>query len=270
MTTEEKKEPTVPGSVVGGKKVKEVIPVRGIRRTLAEHMHRSLQESAQLSSSSGTDMTEMIKCRETLNAKETETGIHYTWTDMFVKIAAEALKLNPIVNSSLIGKEIIIWEDINVGVALDFEMRDGRRGLIVPVVRNADKKSLTEVHSDLEVFKEKGRSGKLMPDDTTGGTFTITNTGALGGGYAIREGIATGMAISSTPILNQPQVGIWGMGGYSDTPVVVDGQVVVRPVMYHHLTCDHRVLTGADMGAFSGTLHHLMLNPGGLFLEPGA
>ena len=268
MTTDERKEPTLPGSVVNGKKVKEVIPVRGIRRTLAEHMHRSLQESAQLSSTSGTDMTEMIRCREVLNSKEAETGIHYTWTDMFVKIAAEALKLNPIMNSSLIDKEILIWDDINIGVALDFEMRDGRRGLIVPVVRNADAKPVVEIHNDLEAFKEKGRAGKLMPNDASGGTFTVTNTGALGSRREPRKGVATGMASSGTPILNQPQVGIWGMGGYSDTPVVVDGQVTVRPVMYHNLTCDHRVLTGADMGAFSSTLHHFMLNPGELLLEP--
>ncbi len=267
MTTEEKKEPTVPGSVVDSKKVKEVIPLRGIRRTLATHMLRSLQESAQLSGSSGTDMTEMIKCRETLNSKEKETGIHYTWTDLFVKIAAEALRLVPTMNSSLIEREIIIWDDINIGVALDFEMRDGRRGLIVPVVRNADKKSLAEVHNFLEEIKEKGKIGKLMPDDTAGGTFTVTNTGALGGGRGSRKGMATGMASASTPVINQPQVGIWGMGGYSDTPVVVDGQVVVRPVLYHHLTFDHRVLTGADSGMFGGALHRLMLNPGPLLLE---
>lgn len=267
MTTEEKKEPTVPGSVVDSKKVKEVIPLRGIRRTLATHMHRSLQESAQLSGSSGTDMTEMIKCRETLNSKEKETGIHYTWTDLFVKIAAEALRLVPMMNSSLIEKEIIIWDDINVGVALDFEMRDGRRGLIVPVVRNADKKSIADVHNFLEEIKEKGKIGKLMPDDTSGGTFTVTNTGALGGGRGPRKGTATGMASAGTPVINQPQVGIWGMGGYSDTPVVVDGQVVVRPVMYHNLTFDHRVLTGADSGMFGGALHRLMLDPGPLLLE---
>ena len=267
MTTEEKKEPTVPGSVVDSKKVKEVIPLRGIRRTLATHMHRSLQESAQLSGSSGTDMTEMIKCRETLNSKEKETGIHYTWTDLFVKIAAEALRLVPMMNSSLIEKEIIVWDDINVGVALDFEMRDGRRGLIVPVVRNADKKSIADVHNFLEEIKEKGKIGKLMPDDTSGGTFTVTNTGALGGGRGPRKGTATGMASAGTPVINQPQVGIWGMGGYSDTPVVVDGQVVVRPVMYHNLTFDHRVLTGADSGMFGGALHRLMLDPGPLLLE---
>lgn len=267
MTTEEKKEPTVPGSVVDSKKVKEVIPVRGIRRTLANHMLRSLQESAQLSGSSGTDMTEMIKCRETLNSKEKETGIHYTWTDLFVKIAAEALSLVPLMNSSLIDREIIIWDDINIGVALDFEMRDGRRGLIVPVVRNADKKSLAEVHNFLEEIKDKGKNGKLMPDDTSGGTFTVTNTGALGGGRGARKGTATGMASAGTPIINQPQVGIWGMGGYSDAAVVIDGQVVVRPVMYHNLTSDHRVLTGADIGMFGGALHRLMLNPGPLLLE---
>ena len=267
MTTEEKKAPTVPGSVVDSKKVKEVIPLRGIRRTLATHMHRSLQESAQLSGSSGTDMTEMIKCRETLNSKEKETGIHYTWTDLFIKIAAEALRLVPMMNSSLIEREIIVWDDINIGVALDFEMRDGRRGLIVPVVRNADKKSIADVHNFLEEIKEKGKVGKLMPDDTAGGTFTVTNTGALGGGRGSRKGTATGMASSGTPIINQPQVGIWGMGGYSDAAVVVDGQVVVRPVMYHNLTFDHRVLTGADSGMFSGALHRLMLNPGPLLLE---
>ena len=265
--TEERKEPTTPGSVVDGKKVKEVIPVRGIRRTLATHMHRSLQESAQLSSSSGTDMTALIKCREELNSKEKETGIHYTWTDLFVKIAAEALKFVPLMNSSLIDREIIIWDDINIGVALDFEMRDGRRGLIVPVVRNADKKSLAEIHNFLEEIKEKGRDGKLMPDDTTGGTFTVTNTGALGGGRGPRKGVATGMASSSTPIINQPQVGIWGMGGYSDAPVVVDGQVAVRPVLYHHLPFDHRVLTGADRGMFGGALYRLMVNPEPLLLE---
>ncbi len=267
MTTEEKKEPTVPGSEVDGKKVKEVIPVRGIRRTMATHMQRSLQEAAQLSGSSGTDMSEMIKCREAMNSKESETGIHYTWTDLFVKIAAEALSQVPLMNSSLIGKEIIVWDDVNVGVALDFEMRDGRRGLIVPVVRNADRKSVAEIHRDLEVFKEKGKDGKLMPDDTTGGTFTVTNTGALGGGRRSREGVATGTAGASTPIINQPQVGIWGMGGYNDTPVVIDGQVVVRPVMYHHLTSDHRVLTGADIGMFGGALSRSMLNPGPLFLD---
>lgn len=265
--TEEKKAPTEPGSVVDGKKVKEVIPLRGIKRTMATHMLRSLQESAQLSGSSGTDMTEMIKCRETLNSKEKETGVHYTWTDLFVKIAAEALKLVPQMNSSLIEREIIIWDDINIGVALDFEMRDGRRGLIVPVVRNADRKTAAEIHWNLDEFKEKGRDGKLMPDDTSGGTFTVTNPGALGGGRGLAKGIATGMASASTPIINQPQAGIWGIGAYSDTAVVVDGQVVVRPVMYHNITTDHRTLTGADMGMFGGALRRLMLDPGPLFLE---
>lgn len=266
MVSQGKNGPTAPGSVIDGKRVREVIPVRGIRRTLAEHMYRSLQESAQLSTSTGVDMTQMIRCRQALNSKEEQSGIHYTWTDLFVKIAAEALRLVPIMNSSLVGKEIIIWDDINIGVALDFQLRDGRRGLIVPVVRNADKKSLREIHSELEVFKEKGRAGKLMPDDTAGGTFTITNTGALAASRPPQKGIATGMASFSTPILNQPQVGIWGMGGYSDTPVVVDGQVVIRPVMYYSLTYDHRVLTGADAAAFIEVLHRLMLNPDPLLL----
>jgi pyruvate/2-oxoglutarate dehydrogenase complex dihydrolipoamide acyltransferase (E2) component len=263
--TEEGKEPVAPGAVIDGKKVKEVIRVRGIRRTLSEHMHRSLQVSAQLSGSLAIDMTEMIKCRQTLNSKEKETGVHYTYTDLFVRIVAEALKLNPIMNSSLIDRDIIIWDDINVGVALDFEMRDGRRGLIVPVVHNADKKSVLEIHQVLEEMKEKGRDGKLLPDDTYGGTFTLTNVGVFGG-QAPTPGRATGMASFSTPILNQPQVGILGTGAIQDTPVVVDGEVVVRPIMYCSLTYDHRVLTGADSAAFSGTLYQLMHNPTPLLL----
>lgn len=264
--TEEGKEPVTPGSVIDGKKVKEVIRVRGIRRTLAEHMHRSLQVSAQLSGSLSIDMTEMIKCRQTLNSKEKETGVHYTYTDLFVRIVAEALKLNPIMNSSLLERDIIIWDDINVGVALDFEMRDGRRGLIVPVVRSADKKSVLEIHQVLEEMKEKGRDGKLLPGDTYGGTFTLTNVGVFGS-QEPTPGRATGMASFSTPILNQPQVGILGTGGIQDAPVVVDGDIVVRPIMYCSLTYDHRVLTGADAASFSGTLYQLMHNPGSLLLD---
>lgn len=270
MATEEKGESTKLGSIIDGKRVKEVILLRGIRRTLAEHMYRSLHESAQLTGSSGHDMTEMIKVREELNSKEVETGIHYTWTDLFVKIVAEALRLVPIMNASLIGREIIIWDDINIGVAVDFEMRDGRRGLIVPVVRNADKKSLIEIHNELEGFKQKGRDGRLMPDDTFGGTFTLTNVGVLSSDRESQKGIATGMVNVSTPIINHPQVGIWGIGIISDTPVAVDGKVVVRPVMYANLTIDHRVLTGADSAMFGAALHRLLLNPHRLLIDKGS
>ena len=254
-------EPTQPGAIIDGKQVKQAIPLRGIRRTLAVHMQRSLQETAQMSGTFGVDMTAMIEYRNSLNSKENETGIHYTWTDIFVKIAVEALKQVPIINASLIEKEIIIWDDINIGVALDFEMRDGGRGLIVPVLRNADNKSIAEIHNDLELFKGKGRDGKLMPDDTTGGTFTVTNSGALGDKGSPKKGIATGMIMASTPILNMPQAGIWSMYPYSDAAVVVDGQVVVRPVMYSTITVDHRIVNGADRVAFMNALQQAMLNP---------
>lgn len=264
--TEERKGPTAPGSEVDGKKVKEAIPVRGIRRALAEHMHRSIQVSAQLSGSLAIDMTQMIETRERLNSREDQTGVHFTYTDLFVKVVAEALKWNPMMNSSLVEREILVWDDINVGVALDFEMRDGRRGLIVPVVRNAEQKTVLEIHNTLESIKERGGLGKLMPDDTLGGTFTLTNVGVFGGSGST-AGRATGMPSFSTPILNQPQVGILGTGAIQDTPVVVDGQVVIRPIMYCSLTYDHRVLTGADSAAFSGSIVRLMLKPGSLLSE---
>jgi len=260
MTTPEKKEPTAPGAVVTGKKVKEVIRVRGIRKVMAEHMHRSLQVSAQLSSSMGIDMTEVINCRNSLNERYKDKGVHFTFTDLFAKIVTEALKENPLVNSSLVENEILIWDDINLGVALDFETRDGSRGLIVPILRNADQKSIVEINQALEELKQKGRDRKIMPDDTMGGTFTLTNTGALGGRGKV-PGRATGMANSATPVINQPEVGIFGTGGYADTPVAVDGQVVIRPIMYCHFTYDHRVLTGADAGMFSGSIYKHMLNP---------
>jgi len=260
MTTPEKKEPTAVGAEIDGKTVREVIRVRGIRKVMAEHMHRSLQVSAQLSSSMGIDMTEVINCRKTLNEQYKDKDIHFTFTDLFAKIVAEALKDNPLVNSSIVDNEILIWDDINLGVALDFETRDGSRGLIVPILRNADKKSVVEINQALEELKQKGRDRKIMPDDTMGGTFTLTNTGALGGGGKV-PGRATGMASSGTPVINQPEVGIFGTGGYADTPVVVDGQLAIRPIMYCNFTYDHRVLTGADAAMFSGSIYRHMMNP---------
>jgi len=239
---------------VARKRVKEVIPLRGVRKLVAEHMIRSLQVSAQLTNTGMMDMTEMVRLRQALLSQEKTTGIHFTYTDLFVKVVAQALSQHPLLNSSLIDNEIKVWEDINVGVALAFKLKDGGSGLIVPVVRNADKKSLVEIHQAVRDLTEKGRNVKLLPDDVSGGTFTITNVGVFGAGGRVITGFGT-------PIINQPEVAILGTMPIADTPVVREGQIVIRPMMNYNLTYDHRVVMGEDAAKFMATLQQLMEEP---------
>jgi pyruvate/2-oxoglutarate dehydrogenase complex dihydrolipoamide acyltransferase (E2) component len=138
---------------------------------------------------------------------------------------------------------------VNVGVAVALE--EGLEGgLIVPVIRNADQKSLHEISLEARALVEKARTGKLMPDDVAGGTFTLTNLGAVGGGWGF-----------GTPIINQPQSAILGAGSISDRPVVRDGQIVVRPIMTYSLTFDHRVIDGAAAAKFTARVSQLLEDP---------
>jgi len=232
-----------------GKGVKTTIPLRSMRRAIAEHMHRSLSVAAQLTVMGEIDMTELIKRRNALVEQEEAIGARITYTDIFVLAIAKALKENPIVNSSLIENEIKIWEDINIGVAVALE-EGGEGGLIVPVVRNADQKSLLEINREVRALVEKARVGKLMPDDVSGGTFTLTNLGAFGGGWGF-----------GTPIINQPQSAILGTGAITDRPVVRQGQIVIRPIMSYSFTFDHRVVDGAPAGKFMAQVTQLLENP---------
>jgi len=242
--------------MAGLKHAKEVIPLRGMRRAIAENMLRSLQVSAQMTSSGEIDMTEIIKLRQSLVAQQEAIGARITYTDIFVMIVAKALRQNPIINSSLIGDEIRIWDDINIGVAVAMESED-MPGLIVPVVRNADKKSLLEIHNTLSDLTERARESKLLPDEIAGSTFTITNMGA-GTGGAIGEGEGSGFG---TPIINQPEVAILGLGGIAEKPVVRGGEIVIRPMMSYSFTTDHRVIDGVPAGRFIATVKQLMENP---------
>jgi len=232
-----------------GKQVKSIIPFRSMRRTIAEHMHRSLAISAQLTQMGEIDMTELKKLRSTMVTQEEEVKTHITYTDILVFVIARVLKEFPIVNSSLEGDEIKLWEDINMGVAVALEGETGS-GLIVPVVKNADKKSLLEINEELKVLVEKARAGKLMPDDVADGTFTITNFGAIGSGYGF-----------GTPIINQPQSAILGTGAVVDRPVVWDGQIVIRPIMTYSFTFDHRVIDGAPAIQFMLRVSEVLEKP---------
>jgi len=231
--------------VYQGRRVKSTIPLKGMRKAIAEHMHRSLSISAQLTVMGEIDMTEMVKLRQSLVKKEEALGTRITYTDLFVFVAAKLLKDYPIVNSSLIDNEIKVWENINIGVATALE-----EGLIVPVVKDADKKSLVEISKTVRSLIQKARDGKLTPDEVTGGTFTITNLGALGGGYRFE-----------TVIINQPEAAILGTGGITDRAVVRDGKIVIRPVITYYFTYDHRVFTGAVAAEFMASATQLLENP---------
>jgi len=245
-----------PAEAAGFKRAKEVIPLRGMRKVIADNMLRSLQVSAQLTGSGEVDATELIKLRETLVAQQEAIGVRITYADIFVMIVAKALKQNPIFNASVVGDEIRMWDDINIGVAVAMELEE-TPGLVVPVVRNADKKSLVEIHNSIAELSKKAKERTLLPDDVAGSTFTITSTGGAGGG-GIAEGGGGGFG---TPIINQPEVAILGLGGMVNKPVVRHGEIVIRPLMALNLTSDHRIIDGIPAGIFMGTVMQLMMRP---------
>lgn len=247
----EEKEKAPPAKVYEVRKVKATIPLKGMRRAIAEHMHQSLSISAQLTYVTEVDMTEVVKLRNELLSQEEAVGARITYTDIFVFALAKALKDNPIINASLIGDEIRIWEDINIGVAVALEGEDEYGGgLIAPVVKNADKKSLAEISQTIRSLTEKARERKLTPDEVTGNTFTFTNLGSHEGRVDI-----------ATPIINQPDSAILGAGAIVEKPVVREGQIVIRPMATISLTFDHRVIDGATAGRFLARVTELLENP---------
>lgn len=236
--------------LIDGKRVKVSIPLKGMRKTISDHMHRSLATSAQLSHIGEIEMTETVKLRKSLLVKEAELGVRISFTDIFVLATAMAIPKVPIINSSLIGDEIIIWEDINIGVAVALEESEYVSGLIIPVIKNAESKSLVEISKTLKELMEKARSKKLSPDDVSGGTITITNVGTF------LPGLTYG-----TPIISQPQAAIVQTSAIEDRVVARDGEVVIRPLMSFNLTFDHRVLDGAAAGLFLSSFKELIENP---------
>jgi pyruvate dehydrogenase E2 component (dihydrolipoamide acetyltransferase)/2-oxoglutarate dehydrogenase E2 component (dihydrolipoamide succinyltransferase) len=241
------------GEVFDGKRVKEAISVRsGMRKAIASHMQQSLLNSAQLTITGEIDMTAVKKLRGDFLKQEERLQTRITYTDIFVMAVTKALKAHPIINSSLIDNEIKIWEDIHIGVAVAI-MGDSvlDSGLIVPVLRNADQKSLPEISKELKVLVQSARDATILPDDVQGSTFTITNLGGTGGSYGF-----------GTPIINQPESAILATGPITDRAVVRDGEIVVRPIMTYSFTFDHRVIDGAPATLFMADLTQLIENPG--------
>jgi pyruvate dehydrogenase E2 component (dihydrolipoamide acetyltransferase) len=212
-----------------GREVEKTIPLRGTRQAIAEHMVRSLTISAQLTAMGEIDAGELVKLHKKLKNESESTGKRISYTALIIAAVARALRANPMVNASIIDNDIKVWKSINIGAAVPVE-----GGLIVPVIKDADKKSLIEISENLRELTEKARNRALTDEDVKGGTFTISNVGPLGVGYRF-----------DTDIINQPESAILGVGGITDRPAVRDGQIVIRPIMSYSLTYDHRLVDGA-------------------------
>jgi pyruvate dehydrogenase E2 component (dihydrolipoamide acetyltransferase) len=210
----------------------ERVPMTAMRKSIAEHMVSSRRTSAHVTTLFEADCSRILKAKEKQQAEFERSGVRLTITPFFVQAAATALKRFPIVNSSLDGDTIVYRRAINIGIAVNLEW-----GLIVPVIKNADEKNLFGLAKAINDLGERARNKKLTPEDVKDGTFTITNPGQYGG-------------LIGTPIINQPQVAIMGMGGIKKRAVVIDDAIAIRPMIMLSLSFDHRVIDGATADQF--------------------
>lgn len=213
----------------------EVIPLRGLRRTISERMAKSLRTTAQVTHVDEADMTELVLLRDAFRGSAEKRGVHLTYLPFIIKALVPALKEFPYANSSLDEQagNIVLKKYYNIGVATDTE-----QGLVVPVVKDVDRKDIFELAGEIAKLSEKARNGQLSLEEVRGSTFTITNVGAIGGLFA-------------TPIINIPEVAILGLHKIAKRPVVRDGKIEVRDTTYLSLSFDHRVLDGAYAARFT-------------------
>jgi pyruvate dehydrogenase E2 component (dihydrolipoamide acetyltransferase) len=229
----------------------ERIPYRGIRRSIGEHMVMSVQHAPHATHFEEVDVTELVELREKLKDMVASSGIKLTYLPFIIKAVIQALKKYPIFNASLDEEkgEIVIKKYYNIGIATATP-----EGLVVPVVKDADKKSIIEIAKEIEVLAEKARIGKLELSDVRDGTFSITNIGSIGG-------------ILSVPIINYPEVAILGVHKILEKPIVKDNQVVIRKIMYLSLSFDHRVIDGAMAAEFVNFIKEKLEKPYTLLLD---
>jgi len=220
----------------------ERVPLTAMRKAIAEHMVMSRKTSAHVTTFFEVDCSRILKAKEKQQVEFERSGAHLTVTAFFVQAAANALKRFPVVNSSLEGDTIIYKRPINIGIAVNLEW-----GLIVPVIKNADEKNLFGLAKALNELGDRARNKKLTPDDVKDGTFTITNPGQYGG-------------LIGTPIINQPQVAIMGMGGIKKRAVVIDDAIAIRPIIILSLSFDHRVIDGATADQFMADVQNQLEN----------
>ena len=228
----------------------ERIKMSRLRQTIAKRLKQAQENAALLTTFNEVDMSNVIKMRKDYQDDFLKKyGVKLGFMSFFVKASIEALKLFPAVNAEIDGEEIVYKNYYNISFAVATD-----KGLVVPVLKNADEMSFAQIENEIKTISEKARDGKLNIEDLQGGTFTISNGGVYG-------------SMLSTPILNLPQSGVLGMHNIVDRPVVVDGGIKVRPVMYLALSYDHRIIDGKDSVSFLKLIKEKLENPEKLFLE---
>lgn len=243
------------GEIIDGKRVKRALPLKGMRKAIAEHMMSSLATSAQVSASAEFMVDNMVRLRATLLRKEKELGVRISYTDLMIRALVKAVEQVPMANSSLIDDEIIIWEDINVSIGVAVETGQADSGLVAPVLKKCAEKSLVQISTAVKDLSARARSGQLALDELEGGTITFSNVGMFGLGWTI-----------STPILNKPQAIIVQPGGICQKPVVENGDIQTRWMMTMSITFDHRILDGGSVGQFFGKFKEICEEPDYLHL----
>ena len=226
------------------------VPMTTLRKKIAERLVSAQREAAILTTFNEVDMSEIMTLRKAYkDSFEKKHGVRLGFMGFFVKAAIEALKAFPAVNASIDGTDILYKDFCNVGIAVSTP-----KGLVVPVLKGADEMSLPEIEKNLAQYADKARQGQLSIEDMSGGTFTISNGGVFG-------------SLMSTPILNPPQSGILGMHKIEDRPVVVNGEVVVKPMMYLALSYDHRMIDGRESVSFLVQIKKCIEDPSRILLQ---
>jgi 2-oxoglutarate dehydrogenase E2 component (dihydrolipoamide succinyltransferase) len=236
--------PTAPGG-----RSEQRVPMTRLRQRIAQRLLDAQATQALLTSFNEVDLTAVQELRARHKDRfEKEHGVKLGFMSFFVKASIEALKKFPVVNASVDGTDILYHEYYDIGVAVSTD-----RGLMVPIVRDADVKSFADIEKEIAQYAKKAREGTISIEDLTGGTFTITNGGVFG-------------SLLSTPIVNAPQSAILGMHKTQDRPMVVNGQIVVRPMMYLAVTYDHRIIDGREAVQFLVAIKEGLEDPGRMLL----
>jgi len=223
----------------------ERIPYRGLRKAIGDQMVKSAYTAPHFTLVEEVDMTEIARLRQQFKPEAERMGFKLTYLPFVVKALATALQRHPILNSTLDEEagEVVLSADAHVGFALDTE-----RGLMVPVIRDARRRNIYEIAAELQRLSEAGRSGSITREELSGSTITISSAGSIGGLFA-------------TPIINHPEVAILGVYRIEDRPVVMDGEIVVRKMMYLSVTLDHRVVDGGEAARFLNTMKSMLGDP---------
>ena len=233
-----------------GSREEEVVPMTMLRRAVARNLVEAKQAMAMLTTFNDVDMSAVFALRKQYQeAFEKRYQVKLGLMSFFVKAAIDALKQFPQLNAEIRGTDIVYRNYFDIDVAISTE-----RGLVVPALRNAERLSFAELEKTIADLAKRARDGKLKPQELEGGTFTITNGGAFG-------------SLLSTPIINPPQTGILGMHGVQERPIAVDGQVVIRPMMYVALTYDHRLVDGREAVLFLRRIKEAIEAPARMLIE---